>query len=753
MVGTLAYMSPEQIEGGAVDHRTDQFAFCVALYDALLGVLPFVSGDLDSRLAEIRTAKLQSAPSRSAVPRWLREAVSRGLSADPADRFVDLAALLAVFERRQRSRRVGALGALGLVAAGAVAGLAAGSHDEGAGPDPCARITETLDEAWTEAARERVGSAFAATGWPGAAGMSERTLAVLDEQVAGWKHERREACELALVRHEQSLDLYQRRISCIGRGESRLLALIDGLGGGQPAVLEHAEDLLADLDAPGHCREPAAVAPGPPPPPEDDADTVAQLRRTMEAIRIDALGGDLAGARAAAQRLVLPAARLDYPVLEAEVMVLRARIEIDANEPDSIERAEQLLWDALDRAERARHEALVAEVWSLLVDVVGLRRGDREAGMLWSRRAQVAVERPGVPPRLAADLDFRVALLLTADGHLEAAQARLRRAARASAGRPNGGLDHARFTEALADIYERRGEPERADEAYRDAIDRWRVVLGDAHPYLAQARSNYGTFLVGQARLDAARVQLDGALAAWERSRGENHIGAARAHLGLADVDQRLGRLDSAAEHALAGLRGYERTLAANHPQRAEALGMVGLVRFRQQRFDLAHEAWSAAVPLLDASVGEDADATLLMQSNVAEALVALRRYDDALALLAQLEPRVVARADPMLVGLVHKGQGLALLELGRATEATKVLARAHTGLAGLAGLDLERADVAWALARAHRLDGSEDAETRALAQQAAETYSQHGQPERREPIDAWLATTSEQPSPRKPHP
>jgi serine/threonine protein kinase len=43
-VGTPMYMAPEQHDGGALDARTDQFAFCVSLYEALYGRAPFPTG-------------------------------------------------------------------------------------------------------------------------------------------------------------------------------------------------------------------------------------------------------------------------------------------------------------------------------------------------------------------------------------------------------------------------------------------------------------------------------------------------------------------------------------------------------------------------------------------------------------------------------------------------------------------------------------------------------------------------------------
>jgi Tol biopolymer transport system component/predicted Ser/Thr protein kinase len=119
VLGTPAYMAPEQISGGVADARTDQFSFCVALWEALSGQRPF-PGETLSEIAAALAIGEPRAPER--IPRRLRHVLARGLSHDPAARWPSLDALLAAIERAwARPRRV----AMALGTATGLAGLAA----------------------------------------------------------------------------------------------------------------------------------------------------------------------------------------------------------------------------------------------------------------------------------------------------------------------------------------------------------------------------------------------------------------------------------------------------------------------------------------------------------------------------------------------------------------------------------------------------------------------------------------------------
>nr|WP_276603319.1 protein kinase [Nannocystis pusilla] len=127
ILGTPAYMSPEQHLGRPVDARSDQFSFCVALYEALYGAPPFAGRDLFELVRRVLAGAVSPVPEDSKVPAWLRRAILRGLAVDPAARWPGMDDLLDELERDPerawRIRRGAAL--VGVAVVGVVVGLIA----------------------------------------------------------------------------------------------------------------------------------------------------------------------------------------------------------------------------------------------------------------------------------------------------------------------------------------------------------------------------------------------------------------------------------------------------------------------------------------------------------------------------------------------------------------------------------------------------------------------------------------------------
>jgi tRNA A-37 threonylcarbamoyl transferase component Bud32 len=190
MVGTPAYMSPEQFRGHEVDARADQFSFCVALWEALFGARPFETRVPTSPTAveELARAVLTGAiqpPARDpGVPRRVMRALRRGLSVERDARFSRMEALLAELTPPDRRVVFGgvALGAVALGALGWVTTRDGGASGMAGVRDACtARAASRLAEVWGAAPRQAYGAPAEELAW-------------FDTLAARWIEASREVC-------------------------------------------------------------------------------------------------------------------------------------------------------------------------------------------------------------------------------------------------------------------------------------------------------------------------------------------------------------------------------------------------------------------------------------------------------------------------------------------------------------------------------------------------------------------------------
>jgi serine/threonine-protein kinase len=94
VLGTAKYLAPEQVRGDQIDARTDVYALCVVLYEALCGRVPFDRpGDLPTAMARLEESPPVPSSFRTGIPAGVEVIVLRGLARLPDARWPSAAAL------------------------------------------------------------------------------------------------------------------------------------------------------------------------------------------------------------------------------------------------------------------------------------------------------------------------------------------------------------------------------------------------------------------------------------------------------------------------------------------------------------------------------------------------------------------------------------------------------------------------------------------------------------------------------------
>lgn len=553
VLGTPAYMAPEQFAGRNADARCDQFAFCVALWEALFGERPFEGGSLRELSQSVQAGRIRAPSKRVAVAPAIREALRRGISADPKARHPDLPALLRILEgaldgRKRRRAAWVAAAALGAVALLGNAFLLDPSR-------ACAAAGNRLRGVWDETSKARVRVAFEKTGAPWAADAWRGVEQSLDRWTGTWVAARVEACEATHVHRSQSEELLDRRMACLDGRLRDARSLVEVFAQADRKVVEKASSAVSSLPALDRCADAdALLAASPPPEPAIRAratalsSSLADVRALRAAGRYDeALDR---GARAAAE-----ARRLEYRPLLAEALLAHGRVRMVAADPHE---AQSLLEEALATAVAAREDETAAGASVALVASVGMLQGRYEEALRAARQAEAAVERAGNDPSLRADLYTNRAAALHYLGRLDEALEEHRRAL--AVYEQLHGAEHAVVGEALVSIGGLLDEMGRVDEAHATLERAKEIVhatLGPEHPSAAYLHGNLGLLALGREDFAAAERELAHSLAVVEKT------GAGRSAIA-ATVLMNLGAVHDAQDRLEEALALYERALALN---------------------------------------------------------------------------------------------------------------------------------------------------------------------------------------------
>ncbi len=703
IVGTPAYMAPEQWLGRQADARSDQFAFCVALHEALLGRRPFAGETLAELRASVLAGRRVVVQTRG-VPRWLLALLDRGLSIDPARRHADMTALLGELERVRRGAGrhplvVASFGLAALLGAGIVMVNAQTSApaDRVTTPTPTSDAGAHEHEPACREALVAVGGRWTATRRAGVVAQQGEALArAIDAWAERWTPAALERCAGPRSPQQRARD------RCIDLAAIDLDALLVVLGDPEAAPRASMAALAWSLPRLDDCVS-GLVAP-PAVPPESRRVEVDALARVLADAAALLLVGRATAAHESSDAALSRAESLDDAPSLARAWLSSARFALWLE--DDPEAALQMFERAAELAAGV-HEAVERDAALAAMTERGARWLDRGAAARWRRVVLAQVQGEGGDPvareRLAAHLALAEVRIALAEGELIGASEQL-----------------AAIEPTLATIDP--ADPLRVELGLARVEVELALGQGEAARTRASAlselatREHAGTLLQGEALLVHAR-------ACWATGELARAAELADAAIDVAPLG-RSPRHDRAHAEAL-GLSGRlalargDMHEAAARIARAEGL-VIGvpdgawplLWRFelalREGRIPAARQAITAVIDRLDVLAHDDARRLPLLEF-AARVLLDAGELDDARVLYEA----AIALVDAKLGACPRRAmlqRELATLEVraGRPAAALAQLDAAHVMLAAglgqhhptLVHSTLARADLAWQLDR-----------------------------------------------------
>jgi len=713
--GTPAYMAPEQHLGLPVDARTDQFAFCIALYQALFHQDPFPTANMTELVVAVCEAEPTVPPKSVAVPAWARRVTFRGLLKLPDERFASMHELIDALEQglgSRRRRQTLVAGGLAVATLGASFAYASRSSTDADCPDATQRLAST----WDDDARRRVVTGFEAVPLPVADSMASSVTAGLDDYAEAWTQMYAESCVAHRVLHEIDADVWRRRVACLDQRRRSLRGLIDVLATADADVVVNGLDAVSRLPP----IEPCADA-------RPRADATESLDDETQAA-VDAIDAVLAQARAleTAGSFTRSAALTQEQVAAADALGhapsrcagllqlgrVRALQSQSGPAADAFSRAHLLAIE--HKLPRMAAEAAIGSLDAVVG--VGHRTTRLEALVGTATAHALAVDDPQIDASLylAHGRALQAAEKLT-DARLKLEQALLAVAAvHGDRSRPV-----ADALLALAQVADHDGLLVEA-EAYVERASSIAGALYDQHtPLDYQLALQRGRLHVAHKRYDDAHREYESARKIATALRGPEHadVGVAVSALGrvafkrkdlpralelatqscdlLAKTDAPLatasaltnrgnalgtmGRLDESDESFLGALAAYESRLGSDHPRLGVVLNNLGYSAALRSKRDDARAYYERGIEVQGAAYGVDHIRLELLRRNLADLALQQGRFAEALHQYQRVIDARTALYGPDNPDLAPSlsGVGRALAGLERPKQATAALERA----------------------------------------------------------------------------
>lgn len=694
VIGTPAYMAPEQHRGATTDAKSDQYSYCIALFEALYGTRPFRADNLAS-LVEKKEIGVASTPHERRVPRWVERIVLRGLAPEPDERWPSIQALLDALARDPATRWRWVVGGAVLVGGlGALARTARPPEEKA----PCLDVAANANQLWTPDRREAIETAFAAAMVPDLDAVMSRLDAAVTERVEKWKLERTQACEATWVRREQSESTHDRRVTCLRRSIRTLDRLLAALSEADAGLARRALEAVYGVRDPAQCADPAFLASDRAPPPPEHAERIEELgARLAEAEALELAGRD-AGALEIARELVAEVETIEYRPFLAEINSVLGTLEQKAGRFEAArETLERAYFDALATGAFAT----AADSGTQLVFLLGESMAKTDSAHEWARHTQAVIEHGAL-----------------------------------------GDVMRARLLNNVGTVHYNAGQWREAEAHHRRALAIWERELAPTHPQLGTSHNNLANALHLLQELPAAVEHHEKAYEIWLAAFGPSHPMLAASLDNLANSLGSMGRQDEALAKSKQALELRVRLLGDDHVVTAVSRHNLGSIYLDRGELPLAKREFERAKPPFLSAFGHDHPNTAAVFTNLGD--VARRLGDTEEAVASLEEGLAIFRALP---GDDHPGEGLLLhmlgglyAEGGESDRARSYLEQALTLRERIDAPAYELADSRFALAQL--LWDSDPSRARSLAEKAQGDASPKPLPDHvmRADVERWLA-------------